>query len=127
MMQRAAWQRKVEFRQAGGKKNTRQAHMDTSPSWVRVPRRGFTAGMTEIRNSISGRNKNTREAPAYRTIPLNVAHYACDTSQNTQKAPRLYDFSQLRCPDYRVLNVVDSYSAGCCQGMAIGTIGVVYA
>jgi hypothetical protein len=39
-------------------------------------------GSCYCRSSISGREKSTREALAYRIIPLNVTHFACGTSQN---------------------------------------------
>jgi hypothetical protein len=34
--------------------------------------------------------------PAYRAIPLNVAHLACESNQNAQKPSRLHAFSRVR-------------------------------
>jgi hypothetical protein len=48
------------------------------------------------RKSISGREKNTCRPPAYRIIPLNVAHFVCDTIQNAQTTSRLLAFSRSR-------------------------------
>jgi hypothetical protein len=33
--------------------------------------------------------KNTRKAPAYSTIPLNVSQSACDASERTENLPRI--------------------------------------
>jgi hypothetical protein len=43
------------------------------------------------RTSISGRGdgENTQKAPAYRMIPLNVAHSACETKENALKTSPL--------------------------------------
>jgi hypothetical protein len=40
--------------------------------------------------------KTTRRAPAFPEIPLNVAHSACETSQNVQKTYRLQTFFRFR-------------------------------
>jgi hypothetical protein len=48
------------------------------------------------RNSTSGGKRNTRRAPPYRIIPLNVAHSACEMSQNAQRISRLKAFPRLR-------------------------------
>jgi hypothetical protein len=40
--------------------------------------------------------KDTREAPAYRIIPLNVAHFAGETSQNAQKNFPLINYVPLK-------------------------------
>jgi hypothetical protein len=47
------------------------------------------------RTSMSGREKNTRKAPAYKIIPLN-AHSTCEPSQNAQKNLPLTGFLPLR-------------------------------
>jgi hypothetical protein len=43
------------------------------------------------RTSVSGRESNTLEAPAYRIIPLNVAHSALETSQKPTEDLQLID------------------------------------
>jgi hypothetical protein len=40
----------------------------------------------------SGGKYCTREAPAYRIIPLNVAYHACETSQRTENLPLIVFF-----------------------------------
>jgi hypothetical protein len=48
------------------------------------------------RTSISGREKNTREGPAYRIIPLKVARSACESSQKRTENVPLIDFLPLK-------------------------------
>jgi hypothetical protein len=57
------------------------------------------------RISISEREKKTRKAPAYRTIPLILADFACGTSQNAQKTPAYWLSPASDCPTYRGLIV----------------------
>jgi hypothetical protein len=40
-----------------------------------------------LQSTLNGRGRKTRNAPAYRVIPLNVANSACETSQSTINFP----------------------------------------
>jgi hypothetical protein len=44
----------------------------------------------------SGREMDTRKAPAYKTIPLSVAQFTCEMSQNAKTSPRFNGFLPLK-------------------------------
>jgi hypothetical protein len=49
-----------------------------------------TPAITVLQSNFDKRlGKNTRELPAYRIIPLSVAHSALETSLNAQKTSRI--------------------------------------
>jgi hypothetical protein len=56
------------------------------------------------RTWISVEGKNSRTAPAYRILPLNVAHSASEMSQDSQKSfrLRLSRFLKLDCTDIMI-------------------------
>jgi hypothetical protein len=54
---------------------------------------------------------NTRNAPAYRIIPLNLAQSTCETSQNAQYTSRLQAFSRSRLSRLSKVDCIWLFSA----------------